>query len=150
MPTLQTLLDAHAIRETLACFARILDSKRWDALEDVFAADLNFNYGEGEQQGVDALRAQVRRYLDACGNTQHLLGSISIDVDGDRAVSRSYVQARHQGFGDRANLFFDANGEYIDQWTRCPQGWRISRRDAKWQMHMGTPSVLGKTADRLR
>ena len=114
MLTLQTLLDERAIREALACFARILDEKRWDALDNVFAADLNFDYGDGERRGMDALRAQVRRYLDACGHTQHLIGSISVDVDGELAVSRSYVQARHQGLGDKANLFFDSNGEYID------------------------------------
>lgn len=149
MSTLQTLTDERDVARGLARFARILDHKQWDALGEVFAPDLSFNYGDGrEQQGLDALRAQMRRFLDVCGGTQHLLGSIRIEVEGNRADSRSYVQARHQGVGDKAHLFFDSNGEYVDRWERRPQGWRIVRRDSVWHMHMGDPSVLGMSAAR--
>lgn len=143
MTTLQVLLDEREITRGLARFARVLDQKEWDALGDVFAEDVSFDYGTGgDRHGMAALVDNMRRFLDGCGSTQHLIGSITIDVDGDRAVSRSYVQARHQGVGEKAHLFFDSNGEYIDQWERRPEGWRIVRRDAKWQHHMGDPSVL--------
>lgn len=150
MTTLQMLLDEREITRGLARFARVLDQKDWDALGDVFAEDVSFDYGTGgDRHGMVALVDNMRRFLDGCGGTQHLIGSIMVDVDGDRAVSRSYVQARHQGIGQKAHLFFDSNGEYIDQWERRPQGWRIVRRDAKWQMHMGDPSVLAAEASDL-
>lgn len=140
---MQRLLDEREIMRGLARFARILDQKDWASVGDVFAEDVSFDYGTGEERhGLAALLDNFRRFLDVCGSTQHLIGSIMVDVDGDRAVSRSYVQARHQGAGAKAHLFFDSNGEYIDQWERRPEGWRIVRRDAKWHMHMGDPSVL--------
>jgi 3-phenylpropionate/cinnamic acid dioxygenase small subunit len=140
---LQTLIDERAITRGLARFARILDGKRWDELGDVFAEDLDFNYGAaGEQHGMDALRANMRRFLDRCGGTQHLIGSILVDVDGDTAVSRSYVQARHQRVDDPAGPVFDSNGEYIDRWERRAEGWRIVRRDALWAAHHGDSGVL--------
>lgn len=143
MTTLQVLLDEREITRGLGRFARILDQKDWDAVGDVFAQDVSFDYGTGgDRHGLAALLDNFRCFLDVCGGTQHLIGSIMVDVEGDRAVSRSYVQARHQGIGEKAHLFFDSNGEYIDQWERRPEGWRIVRRDAKWQMHMGDPSVL--------
>lgn len=143
MTNLQVLLDEREITRGLGRFARILDQKDWGAVGDVFAQDVSFDYGTGEdRQGIAALLDNFRRFLDVCGGTQHLIGSIMIDVDGDRAVSRSYVQARHQGVGAKAHLFFDSNGEYIDQWERRLEGWRIVRRDAKWSAHMGDPSVL--------
>jgi ketosteroid isomerase-like protein len=139
----QMLLDEREIVHLLGRFARMLDGREWAAVGDVFAHDVGFNYGDGrEQNGVDAMRAQFQQFLDPCGPSQHLLGSIVVTVAGDGATSRSYVQARHQGAGDKAHLFFDSNGEYVDRWERRPQGWRIVRRDARWFMHMGDPSVL--------
>ena len=140
--TLQDLLDERAIIDRLNRFARIADGREWDAVEDVFASDLTFNYGLGEQSGVDAMRALLRRFLDPCGPSQHLLGSIVVEVRRDEASSRAYVQARHQGAGGKADRFFDTNGEYSDQWKRLPVGWRIVRRDVTWAMHMGDPTVL--------
>lgn len=143
MPDVQALLDEREIVRGLSMFARILDGKRWDDLHLVFAEDLAFNYGAaGEQQGMAALRANMQRFLDRCGGTQHLIGSILVDVDGDSAVSRAYVQARHQRVDDPAGAIFDSNGEYVDRWARRPEGWRIVRRDALWAAHSGDPAIL--------
>jgi 3-phenylpropionate/cinnamic acid dioxygenase small subunit len=140
---LQTLLDERDITRGLSRFARILDSKNWDELPTVFAADLSFDYGAGgEQQGIEALRANMTRFLDICGGTQHLIGSILVDVSGDQAVSRAYVQARHQAVGSTGGAVFDTNGEYIDRWERRPEGWRIIRRDALWSAMTGDPAVI--------
>ena len=81
-------------------------------------------------------------FLDNCGPTQHLIGSILIDIDADIAVSRAYVQARHQRIDNPAGPVFDSNGEYIDRWQRRAEGWRIIRRDARWANHSGDPGVL--------
>jgi len=126
----------------LARFARIADGRTWNSVGEVFADDLTFNYGTREQEGIEALRTLLRQFLDPCGPSQHLIGSTIVSVEGDRAVSRAYVQARHQGRGAKADRFFDTNGEYVDQWERRPEGWRIVRREAIWAMHMGDPGVL--------
>jgi 3-phenylpropionate/cinnamic acid dioxygenase small subunit len=140
---LQALLDEREIVRALSRFARILDTKSWDDLAEVFAEDLRFDYGgAGEEEGMEALRANMTRFLDRCGGTQHLIGSILVDVDGDRAVSRAYVQARHQRAEDPAGPVFDSNGEYVDRWERRAEGWRIVRRDALWATHSGDPGVL--------
>jgi ketosteroid isomerase-like protein len=139
----QTLLDERAITHGLGLFARTLDSRDWARVPEVFADDITFNYGDDrEQAGMAALMDNFQRFLDPCGPSQHLLGSIMIEVDGDSAVSRSYVQARHQGAGAKAHLFLDTNGEYIDRWQRRPEGWRIVRRDARWAIHQGDFAVL--------
>lgn len=138
--------DRLAIMNQLGRFARILDGRNWDAVGEVFAQDVTFDYGDGgEKAGIAALTEQFRRYLDVCGPSQHLLGSVMLTFEPNGAVSRSYVQARHQGLGPKAHLFLDTNGEYIDRWERRDGGWRIVRRDAVWALHMGDFSVL--TAD---
>lgn len=143
MPGLRTLVDEREITRGLSLFARILDNKTWDELPTVFARDLSFNYGTGgEQQGIEALRANMTRFLGVCGSTQHLIGSILVDVDGDEAVSRAYVQPRHQAVGAIGGAVFDTNGEYIDRWARCPEGWRIVRRDVTWSVLTGDPDII--------
>lgn len=142
MTDLQSLLDEREITRGLSRFARILDEKRWADLPDVFARDLTFDYGGGERAGMAALDAQMRQFLDVCGPTQHLIGSLLIDVDGDHAASRAYVQARHQRRDDPVGRIFDSVGEYRDRWERRPEGWRIVRRDAIWALHAGDPAVL--------
>lgn len=150
MTTLQEMVDDRDIRHGLARFARLLDTKDWAHLSDVFAEDIAFDYGAaGEEKGMEALRHNMRKHLDVCGPSQHLLGSIVITIDGDTAISRSYVQARHVGVGDKAHAIFDSNGEYTDRWARRPEGWRIVRRDAKWFAHYGDPGVIGIGVDGL-
>lgn len=141
---LADLSAERAIRDGLARFARVLDGKDWAALGDVFAEDITFDYGLGEQAGLDALTANMRRFLDVCGPSQHLLGSIAITVDpGMRtATSRAYVQARHQRAGDANGPVFDSNGEYVDRWEHRAEGWRIIRREALWHMHTGDASII--------
>jgi 3-phenylpropionate/cinnamic acid dioxygenase small subunit len=140
---LQSLLDEREIVRGLGRFARVLDTKRWGDLAEVFDPELTFDYGQGERQGLEALDMQMRRYLDACGPTQHLIGSILVEVEEDDAVSRAYVQARHQHAGATTGPVFDSSGEYTDRWARRPQGWRIVRRQATWFVHSGDPAVLG-------
>jgi len=136
--SLETLLAEREITGKLGDFARILDRREWHRVGEVFADDITFNYGDGQEQaGGEALRVNFRRFLDRCGPSQHLLGSIQIEIDGANAVSRSYVQARHQGAGEKSHLFLDTNGEYVDRWERRAEGWRIVRRDASWFMSVG-------------
>ena len=144
---LQTLLDERDIVRALSRFARILDNKQWDCLAEVFATDVRFDYGAGDEQaGIQSLRATMTRYLDRCGPTQHLIGSITVAVRGDAATSSAYVQARHSSKDHPAGPVYDTNGEYLDQWERRPAGWRIIRRDARWAMVSGDPAVIGADA----
>ncbi len=135
--------DERSILNTLNEFPRVVDRNEWDRIGEVFAEDLSFNYGDGrEQQGLEALLTQFRSFHDRCSAMQHLIGSVQLEMSGDSAVTRAYVQARHQGKGDLATSFYDTHGEYSDRWVRRPEGWRIVRRDAHWVMSVGEPRVL--------
>lgn len=143
MSSIQDLSDERSIHKGLATFARILDRRDWLNLSEVFATDVTFDYGSGEtMSGIATLEQMMRGFLDPCGPTQHLIGSMTVDIDGDLAVSSAYVQARHQKPADPAGAIFDTSGEYVDRWARLPQGWRIVHRHAIWLMHAGDPAVL--------
>ncbi|MDF2826920.1 MAG: nuclear transport factor 2 family protein [Mycobacterium sp.] len=139
----EALLDERSIHRALSYFARAADSRAYGLMRNVFADDVVFDYGSGrEERGLAALLNLVTLHLDRCGPTQHLIGSTIIDVDGERAVSKAYVQARHQRRDDPHGSVFDTNGEYTDQWTRRSDGWRIVDRRARWAITTGDPSIL--------
>ena len=143
--TLQRLVDERDIAVLLATLARILASRDWSRVREVVAEDMSFDYTNSgtDVHGRAALLANFRQFLDVCGPSQHLLGSIIVEVDCDRAVSRSYVQARHRSKDPADPRLFDSNGEYIDRWERRSEGWRMVHRRAVWASQSGDPSVIG-------
>ena len=58
--------------------------------------------------------------------TQHLISNIRIDIDGNSASMISYLHATH--VLDPDSSIEVANGYYVDQVVRTPQGWRIAAR----------------------
>ena len=129
--SLQNLLDERAIRHRLAAFARTLDQRQWDSLGEVFAPDAQLVYGAHQPQGLVAIEHHFRAFLGGCGPSQHLLGNIEIDVQGDWAQSLAAVCASHRANGERDTREFIARGSYAAQWIRLPQGWRVARWE--WQ-----------------
>lgn len=151
MTEIEMLFAERDISRGLSRFARILDKKDWESLGEIFADDVTFDYGTGiEQQGLAMLRNQMSQFLYRCGPIQHLVGSMIIDIADGSAISRAYVQARHQRADDMAGRIFDSNGEYVDRWEKRHSGWRIVRRDASWAVHSGDPGILDTSTEALR
>jgi hypothetical protein len=136
-----------AIRNQLARLVRMLDARQLDDLGSVFVENVLFDYGDGagERSGLATMTELFATHLGRCGHTQHMLGSISITIDGDRATSAAYVQARHLAIGPPAVPWpdaFDTNGDYLDQWRLIDDRWLITRRDASWHMFVGDPAIV--------
>ncbi len=146
--SIKTLLDEKEISDQLSRFVRMLDNRQIDNFGEIFAENITFDYAEGvDRHGLQELKNRVSGFLANCGPTHHLLGSLLIEVNGDKAISKSYIQSRHQGLGERATLFFDANGEYIDEWERQQTGWRIVKRLAVSMFQKGNPDAMGSSQD---
>jgi len=127
---LETLLAERAIYRQLVRFAQAMDERDWEAFEGLCSEDIVSDFGLGEKTGRDRLVEEMRRYLDVCGATQHLLGNVLIDVDaaGDRAKSRADVADLHLAPGDRDDTTFRTLGVYRDEWRKTAEGWRMCRR----------------------
>lgn len=62
------------------------------------------------------------------GPTYHRISNIVVEIDGERALARSYVHAVLMFVPGDPSRWRDATGHYDDVLVRTPQGWRISRR----------------------
>jgi 3-phenylpropionate/cinnamic acid dioxygenase small subunit len=140
--TLETLLDRARIEAVLMAYTTALDERDWPALEDVFTAEASADYGVvGQFHGREAVVAVVRDFLQRCGSTQHLLGNIRTNVQGDEAQARCYIQATHAGIGEHLGQTMTLWGEYRDRLERRAQGWRIVHRELHVQHVVGDVGV---------
>lgn len=122
-----TYRDRSDITETLMRYATGIDRRDWATLRSAFTVDCVLDYGQiGTFEGVDAVADFMEQSHAAAGHTLHRLTNVVIELDGDRAIARTYVDglilAAHNTSGVNAVGFYD------DELTRTAQGWRIARR----------------------
>ena len=125
----QQFADHLEIQKVINLYAYSLDRKQWSALENVFTEDAVADFvGFGTCEGRQAIADFVSSVLNKCAVTQHLLGNIDIDVDGDQAQATCYLEALHVGLGKYASETLTVWGEYSDKLVRTANGWRIVHR----------------------
>jgi 3-phenylpropionate/cinnamic acid dioxygenase small subunit len=136
------LADRLDVIDVVNRYATALDSRDWDLLDRVFAADVKAEFGRS-YAGCEAVKELVRRHLGGCGPTQHLLANHRVEVSGDEASCVASVRAFHAGRGAQAGQIYELLGEYHDRLRRTGAGWRISSRRMVVSHELGTRAVLG-------
>jgi hypothetical protein len=76
-------------------------------------------------RGHDELRAFVVGRAGIAPR-RHLVSSILVDGEGDRAMLRAYLQV--VAMGDDGSLQVAVQGTYDDELVRTADGWRFARR----------------------
>jgi ketosteroid isomerase-like protein len=141
---LRRLADERELLRAMGRYARALDARDWQALDSVFAPEAVAHYsGDEPRNGRTAIVQSIRGYLDGCGPSQHLLGNFEADVDGERAMSRTYARVFHRGREGKAHLSLETIGEYVVRWERRAEGWRAVRWELRIAANVGDMSVFG-------
>lgn len=121
--------DEAAIQSLLLGVAGAMDQRQTERLGQFFAEDARADYNAlGHFQGLPAIREVIEGALGRCAGTQHLIGNLRIELDGEQARARSNLQALHLGTGDYAGQRMILWGEYHDRLERRAEGWRIVER----------------------
>ena len=97
-------------------------------MSQILADDAQGDFGTGHLVGSSAIIELIRGFLDPCGPTQHLLGNVIVDVDGDVATSRAYVHDVHLNAAADPSVRFYTLGDYRDTWRRDDGDWRLAER----------------------
>ena len=129
MTDLQTLIDERDIRNVAFRYCRALDTKDWALLDEVFLPDATGELGTPTTLvGIEAIRGRIRKALGHLDESQHLVGNHEIDVTGDAAAHRCYLQAQHIRADATGGPNYIVAGRYEDRLVRTPNGWRIAHR----------------------
>lgn len=142
----QVVEDEREIYRAIVGFARAMDERDWGAIEDLISPDFTGELGSGPLASGAEMIDLLRGFLDDCGPTQHMVGTVLIDVgvDGnnDVATSRAYVSDMHLGVGEKVGLFFRTLGDYHDTWGRTGDGWKLVQRIKRMNGTVGDIAVL--------
>ena len=149
-PDRDVLVDRADIHDLLVRLVLAQDARDWDGLAACFDPDASYTHPGGVLAGVDAIVERSRNALAPLDASQHLLGSILVDVDGDEATAVSYFQAQHIRTGLDAGERYAIAGTYRDRLVRSGGGWRIAQRTQEYTWREGNPEVIrrGPSASR--
>jgi 3-phenylpropionate/cinnamic acid dioxygenase small subunit len=115
------------IAEVLVRYATGIDRRDWDLFRTCFTDDVVAEYeGIDTWTGVDAITSFMELAHAEMGHTLHRLTNMAIDVRGDAATARSYVDGILMMPDGRTGT--SAVGYYDDRLVRTADGWRIARR----------------------
>ncbi len=126
---LQQLLDKSACTELVHKLARAIDRCDADLVAAVFHPDATDDHGGFKGTASDFV-PWVMEVLKGMRRTQHIIGNVLVDVEGDRAAGESYFIAHHVLPGEGGERFMVAAGRYLDRFERRDGSWRIAHRHA--------------------
>ena len=143
---LQELVDRADIGDVLCRYSTALDSRDWEALGSVFTPDAVCDYGAlGSPRGVPAIAGLVSATIGSLDATQHLLGNVTVAVDGDTATADCYLVAQHVRAGTPGGDDYLLGGPYHDELVRTPEGWRITSRTLHRTWTSGNRDVVQRS-----
>ena len=140
----QRLIDRQEIADLCARYAFALDTKDWALLENCFTGAPTFVHPGGRLEGFEAILSRARGALESLDVSQHLLGNVVAEVDGDTARSTCYFQAQHVRTGTPGGDTYIIAGSYSDTLARTPGGWKIAERVQVYLWRDGNRDVISR------
>lgn len=123
------LTDRLAISDVMATYAACVDDRDDAGYRALFTEDVEVvGMGPSTFKGIDAWYDYWLAAVDRYEVTQHMLGPTLAKIDGDKAWTRTDVQALHYPVGDpgtRITLW----ATYRSDMIRTADGWKICRHE---------------------
>lgn len=142
-PTVHLLLDEREITRLCYRYGAALDDRDWPLLRTCFTEDAVTEYqGLGRFEGYGAIETVCQAALGKLDRSHHLIGNVTVDVDGDAATARCYLHAQHVRPGTPGGDLYVVAGRYSDRLARTPEGWRFTYRLLETWWTAGNPAVL--------
>ena len=116
--------DITAISQLKYRYLRTLDTKDWDGFRDCFLPDATGDYNGLVFADRDALVTYMRENLGEGLLTMHQVHHPEIEVDGDTATARWYLQDKV--IVPAFSFMLEGAAFYSDRYARTPDGWRVA------------------------
>jgi 3-phenylpropionate/cinnamic acid dioxygenase small subunit len=123
--------DRREIEQLLYTYAWMVDQRRWELMDSVFAPGATIDYtSTGGRRGPYRPTLEwLDRALKPWPLNLHHITNVSIEVEGAAAASRCYFTApMGRARADGTQEVITNAGYYLDSLTRTAAGWRIRER----------------------
>lgn len=156
---LQLLADKMAITDVIHQYSDCVDRRDFTGVLDCFHEDGTYEYQEGGEQVPVALFFEAQADAGTgFRETMHHLTNIRIKLDGDSALTQTYILAHHRMKADCPDLppLFPNKGKeygvligarYVDDMERRDGCWKIRNRALffEWDLQIDAPQVCWST-----
>jgi ketosteroid isomerase-like protein len=137
---LEQIAHELAIRDIVASYADAVIRKDADAWRETWAEDATWIVGGRVTEGREAVVAQWIGLMSLFEFIAQYPQHGRIQVDGDRATGRWYVNELGRPHAGEPNLTM---GVYHDTYARLAPGWRFRRRRFDL-LYVGAPDLSGQ------
>jgi hypothetical protein len=139
---LQWLVDRAQIHDLVVSYARCADEKDWEGFAELFSDEgrLVLPFGDITK---DQMAESGERILRPFGSTHHMFTNFAIEIEGDTARSRHYLQATHVLDAAEKGQHADIGGWYDNEYRRTPDGWRFVSVNLTFIWSDGEPFAPG-------
>jgi len=126
--TLQELIDREEIRDVIMRYCRGIDRLDFELIRSSFHPDAVADFPEDVYTGkVDGFINFLKKELPTFARTNHFLGNLLIELDGDVAHTETYII----GY-DKSTPAHKWGGAFVTLWARYVD--RFERRDGVWRI----------------
>ena len=137
--SLQEISDRLEIQDLLVAYSHAIDTRNWDALDEVFTPDAFIDYSDfgGGSGDVETTKKFLAMAMPNFSSFQHMVSTSKITLNGDEATGKTICHnpmVIDKGNGE-THVFY-CGLWYVDKFVRTPDGWRIKERvEEKSYMH---------------
>jgi len=136
------IADRLAINELMYRYARMVDFRQWELFDQVFTADATCDYTSsgGTKGSAREVMAWLDRALAPWPTNLHFVTNLSINFepDGNAAQATCYFLGPMARGTIGSQLAITNAGLYIDQLKRTSDGWRITERECRMTLMVGS------------
>jgi 3-phenylpropionate/cinnamic acid dioxygenase small subunit len=132
--------DWRAIEQVLYDYAWMVDQRKWEMMDSVFAPGATIDYtSTGGRKGPYRPTLEwLDRALAPWPINLHHITNVSIRISADRAESRCYFLApMGRKKADGSQEVITNAGYYLDSLVRTDAGWRIQQRTCHQTIMIG-------------
>ncbi|MDA5556198.1 nuclear transport factor 2 family protein [Shimia sp. MMG029] len=153
--------DERAVLNAINNVGYYADLGDWDQVAAQFhpeGAVLDYtsyaNASAGTQQALPALLpaeivAAWQTVLPGYDRTHHLMGTESVQIDGDRATTTANIYATHILANDGEDTWVFI-GDYQHELTKTDDGWKITFMRANLRAQLGNENLPALAAERVK
>lgn len=128
--SLQEISDRIEIQDLMVAYSHAIDTRDWDALDEVFTPDALIDYSAmgGSRGGLEETKEFLRKAMARFAGFQHMVATSKVDLDGDSAEGRTICHNPMVLEREGTEHVFVCGLWYVDELVRTAEGWRIAKR----------------------
>ena len=129
--SIQEISDRLEIQDLLVAYSYAIDSRDFEALDEVFTPDawIDYTVFGGSAGTLEETKKFLTEAMPMFSSFQHMVSTSKVDIDGDTATAKTICHnPMVMPLGDDKVQVFYCGLWYVDELVRTPEGWRITKR----------------------